>query len=94
MEQHNETQPLGSPERPEIDYPCTWVYKVIGADCSLLKDIIVSACSPLPVKISHSHTSSKGKYHSLNAELVVPNEEFRLKVYETLKCSPAVKIIL
>jgi hypothetical protein len=83
-----------SPERPEIEYPCTWVYKVIGEDCSLLKDIIVSACSPLPVKISHSHTSSKGKYHSLNAELEVPTEEVRLRIYELLKCSPVVKIVL
>jgi hypothetical protein len=83
-----------SPERPEIEYPCTWVYKVIGEDCSLLKDVIVSACSPLPVKISHSHTSSKGKYHSLNAELEVPTEEVRLRIYELLKCSPIVKIVL
>jgi hypothetical protein len=82
------------PERPEIEYPCTWVYKVIGVDCSLLKDIIVSACSPLPVKISHSHTSSKGKYHSLNAELEVPNEEVRLRIYELLKSSPVIKIVL
>ncbi len=86
--------PLNSEQRPEIEYPCTWVYKVIGEDCSLLKDSIVSACSPIPVKISHSHTSSKGKYHSLNAEVEVPTEEIRLKVYETLKRCPAVKIIL
>lgn len=94
MIHHSNNPPQGSTERPEIEYPCTWVYKVIGEDCSLLKDVIVTACSPLPVKISHSNKSSKGKYHSLNAELEVPTEEFRLKVYETLKCCPAVKIIL
>lgn len=94
MTHDRKNQTLGATDRPEIEYPCTWVYKVIGEDCSLLKDIIVSACSPLPVKISHSHMSSKGKYHSLNAELEVPNEEIRLKIYETLKCCPAVKIIL
>lgn len=91
---YNKTTPQGLPQQPEIEYPCTWVYTVIGEDCSLLKDTIVSACASLPVKISHSHTSSKGKYHSLKAELEVPTEEFRLRVYETLKCSPAVKIIL
>ncbi|MCP4343675.1 MAG: DUF493 domain-containing protein [Desulfobulbaceae bacterium] len=94
MIHHSTNMPEGTPERPDIEYPCTWVYKVIGEDCSLLKDVIVAACSPLPVKISHSHASSKGKYHSLNAELEVSSEEIRLKVYETLKCSPAVKIIL
>ncbi len=82
------------PGRPEIEYPCNWVYKVIGTDCSLLKDAIVSASAPLPVKISHSKTSSKGKYHCLNAELEIPDEEVRLKIYEKLKSSPAIKIIL
>jgi putative lipoic acid-binding regulatory protein len=94
MTHHKKNLPQESPERPDIEYPCTWVYKVIGEDCSLLKDVIVAACSPLPVKISHSHESSKGKYHSLNAELEVDSEEVRLKIYEILKCSPAVKIIL
>ena len=84
----------GTPDKPEIEYPCTWVYKVIGEDCTLLKDIIVSACAPREVTISHSHTSSKGKYHSLNAELVVPDETIRLAIYQTLKENPAVKIIL
>ena len=94
MIHHSRTPRQGSPERPEIEYPCTWVYKVIGEDCSLLKDSIVTACSPRPVKISHSNTSSNGKYHSLNAELEVPTEEVRLKIYENLKRSPAIKIIL
>lgn len=79
---------------PEIEYPCTWVYKVIGEDCTLLRDVIVATCSPTEVTISHSQTSSKGKYHSLNAELIVTSEELRLSIYETLKSDPAVKIVL
>lgn len=90
---HDKKSPL-HPERPEIEYPCTWVYKVIGSDCSLLKEVIVSSCSPHEVQISHSHSSSRGKYHSLNAELEVPNEKVRLLVYEKLKRNPAVKIVL
>jgi len=81
-------------ERPEIEYPCTWVYKVIGEDCTLLKDVITESCAPIGVSITHSHMSSKGKYHSLNAELIVPSEEIRLGIYETLKSAPAVKIVL
>lgn len=86
--------PANDGEQPEIDYPCTWVYKVIGEDCTLLKDVIISACAPAEVVISHSQTSSKGKYHSLNAELIVTSEEIRLSIYETLKSAPAVKIVL
>lgn len=86
--------PAITPERPEIVYPCTWTYKVIGDDCSLLKDVIVLACSPHPVTIRHSNSSSKGKYHSMNAEVVVPDERVRLEIYEILKGSSAVKIVL
>ncbi len=86
--------PGKSPEQPEIEYPCTWAYTVIGEDCSLLKDAIVSACAPLAVRISHSRVSSKGKYHSLHAEIEVPSEEIRLRIYQTLKASLAIKIIL
>lgn len=81
-------------ERPEIEYPCSWIYKVIGEDCSLLKDVIEKCCAPHEVTITHSHQSSKGKYHSLNAELTVPSEEVRLAIYEALKKSAAVKIVL
>ena len=88
------SSPGQSSEQPEIEYPCIWTYTVIGQDCSLLKEAIVSACAPLAVKISHSHTSSKGKYHSLHAEIEVPCEEVRLRIYQTLKTSLAVKIIL
>lgn len=90
----NQETSTNTPDRPEIQYPCVWIYKVIGEDRDLLKDVITAACSPHPVIISHSHSSSKGKYHSINAELVVADEPARLKIYETLKNNPAVKIVL
>lgn len=91
---NNKMSPENGGERPEIDYPCTWNYKVIGENCTLLKDVIISTCAPAEVSISHSQTSSKGKYHSLNAELIVTSEEIRLSIYETLKNDPSVKIVL
>jgi len=82
------------PEKPEIEYPCNWIYKVIGEDTQLLKELIVTACAPANVKITHSHSSSGGKYHSLNAALIVESEEMRLQIYELLKSHPSVKIVL
>lgn len=81
-------------ERLELEYPCSWMYKVIGEDCTLLKDEITRACAPIEVTITHSHVSSKGKYHSLNAELTVPSEEVRLSIFEKLKAAPTVKFVL
>jgi len=70
------------------------MYKVIGEDTGLLKEIILTACAPAPVDIRHSHSSSGGKYHSLNATLVVESEEMRLQIYELLKNHPDIKIVL
>ena len=81
-------------EKPEIEYPCTWVYKVIGSDKDLLTEVIMTACAPASVKIAHSNTSSKGTYLSLNASLVVEDEKMRLQIYELLKNHPAVKFVL
>jgi uncharacterized protein len=89
-----QTPPAKSPDRPEIEYPCIWTYKVIGTDQDLLKEVIVEACSPHAVLITHSHTSAKGKYHSVNAELVVPDETVRLRIYAVLQSSSAVKLVL
>lgn len=94
MTSEENLQPPAPRRRPEIAYPCTWVYKVIGTDCTLLKDAIVAACSPYPVTIGYSHSSSKGKYHSLNAELIVIDETVRLEIYEALRSSSVVKIVL
>ena len=81
-------------EKPEIQYPCTWVYKVIGEDTDILQELIITACAPAEVDIAHSLSSSGGKYHSLNATLEVESERMRLQIYELLKSHPAVKIVL
>lgn len=81
-------------KKPEIDYPCNWVYKVIGENSDILREVIVTACAPAKVEIAHSHSSSGGKYHSFNATLVVENEKMRLDIYDLLKNHPDVKIVL
>lgn len=82
------------PDKPVIDYPCLWAYTVIGEDPVILRELIVTACAPATVQITHGNTSSGGKYHSLKAAVTVENEEMRLQVYQLLKAHPAVKIIL
>ncbi len=94
MKFHCKDQTAASPERPEIDYPCSWIYKVVGRDRTLLEEVIITACAPEDVTISHSNASSSGKYHSLNAELTVKDEATRLAIYESLKCHPIVKLVL
>lgn len=80
--------------KPEIEYPCLWLYKVVGKDQESLRDAIIAACTPVPVRISPSRSSSQGTYWSLNAELEVKDEDMRLSIYQSLTSHPAVKLVL
>ena len=78
----------------QIQYPCLWLYKVIGMDreklYKALGEIIdIDSCS-----ISHSNSSRTGKYHCLNLEVSVMSEEERNSIYMALKGHPQVKIVL
>ncbi len=80
--------------KPEINYPCDWLYKVIGKNPEEVEKAIIETCTPHEVKISHSHASSSGKYHSFNAEIKVVSEEQRLSLYKTLQNHPEIQIVL
>lgn len=80
--------------KPEIHYPCLWQYKVIGTDIKKIEDAIKEVCAPVPANINYSHSSSSGKYHSLNAEIEVQDDEARLSLYRALHNHPAIKVVL
>lgn len=80
--------------KPEINYPCTWEYKVIGTSEEKLRAVILAACMPVVPSITLTNVSSKGTYFSLNASLVVEDEEMRLKIFSHLTNSPEVKIVI
>lgn len=86
--------PFSFNRKPQIDYPCQWQYKVIGKDPELIKAAILSSCTPIPVRISHSHSSSRGSYLSYNADVRVENEAMRLSIYQSLCSHPAIKLVL
>ena len=78
----------------QLDYPCKWLYKVIGMDRERLHRAIMDTISSKPCKISISNTSSSGKYICLNLEITVADEDDRNAIYLDLKAHPHVKIVL
>ena len=78
----------------QLDYPCKWLYKVIGMDREQLHRAIMDTISSKPSKISISNTSSSGKYICLDLEITVENEDDRNAIYLDLKAHPHVKIVL
>jgi uncharacterized protein len=78
----------------QLEYPCPWVYKIIGADENEMRVAVAEIIRDRTYKISHSRDSKTDKYHCLNIELSVESESHRTTLYEALKAHQAVKIIL
>lgn len=80
--------------KPEIIYPCRWVYKVVGKDYELVRMAVLEVIPDRTCEICYSRSSSAGKYLSLSIEVEVESEEQRNSFYMALKEHPAVKIVL
>jgi putative lipoic acid-binding regulatory protein len=80
--------------KPKLNYPCQWVYKVVGTNQDELRQAIMKIITDTPCEINFSNSSSSGKYLCLNLEITVQSEEERNSIYSNLKAQPQVKIIL
>ena len=80
--------------KAKLDYPCQWLYKVIGTDHEQLRQAIMEIITNIPCKINLSNSSSSGKYLCLNLEITVQSEEERNSIYLNLKAHPNIKIVL
>ena len=80
--------------KAKLDYPCQWLYKVIGTDHEQLRKAIMEIITNIPCEINLSNNSGSGKYLCLNLEITVQNEEERNSIYLNLKAHPNIKIVL
>ena len=80
--------------KPDIDYPCQWLFKVIGSDCLEIETAIKEVIGEASFKITASNASSSGKYRSINLEMEVTSEEHRLALYRNLGDCAAIKVVL
>lgn len=87
-------KPFSCKDKPSIKYPCAWTYKVIGTDETDLRAAIETVLGKKNLLISKSHSSSGGKYLSLNAEIVVEDDASRLQHYQNLKNHAAIKVVM
>ena len=86
--------PDNKKKKIQLEYPCPWVYKIIGPDEDEMHSAVAEIIRDRTYKISHSRKSEKGKYHCLNVALTVESDSHRTTLYEALKAHRAVKIVL
>jgi putative lipoic acid-binding regulatory protein len=80
--------------KPRIDYPCPWVYKVIGRDLEGLGRAITEILGKSRHTVTPSRRSKGGAYHCLDVALTVESEAVRIGYYERLRQHPDVMMVL
>jgi putative lipoic acid-binding regulatory protein len=80
--------------KPRIDYPCCWVYKVIGRDPESMRSAITEAMAGCAHAVTPSRSSRSGAYQCLNVETTVESEPVRLDLYERLRRHPAIIMVM
>ncbi len=78
---------------PSIDYPCEWIYKVIGRDKESVHSAITSIIQGNKYYINDSNTSKAGKYLSFNVTVMVSDEAYRNNIYQALKGHDDIKFV-
>lgn len=83
-------------DKGKIEYPCMWLYKVIGADRESVEKALANIFvdENKGVKVNFSNISKKGNYLAFNVELKVKDEQQRDLIYNRLKKHPDIKAVL
>ena len=81
-------------EKPEINYPCEWGYKIIGTDKILLETAIFEVMGRRDYKAPTHNTSSKGKFHSLTTACIVESQGDRDSIFKAFHNHYAVKMVI
>lgn len=81
-------------QKPDINYPCQWGYKIIGTEEAALRSAVTEVVQDVAHSVTPSNRSASGRYICLDVEILVLNEDQRLTIYEGLRRHPAVKIVL
>ena len=84
----------GCQTKPKIDYPCPWLFKVIGFDRQEIEQVIAEIVGGIPFTVTTSNASSGGRYQSVNLEMEVTSEENRDSIYQNLAAHSAIKVVL
>ncbi len=81
-------------EKPTIEYPCEWGFKVIGTDKEKLQKCIFDIMAYKDYKCRDGNISSKGKFISMNASCEVCSQEERDELFKAFQDHCDVKMVI
>lgn len=81
-------------EKPHIDYPTQWGYKIIGNDKEALQACIKEVMGKKEYLSSSGNISKNGKFHSYNASCTVESQEERDRLFKSFQDHKDVKMVI
>lgn len=81
-------------EKLKLDYPCSWVYKIVLLESANAKKVASSILEGREHTVKESKVSKKGKYKSYNLDLLVHNDDDRKEIYSLLGDHQDIKMVL
>jgi hypothetical protein len=78
----------------DIEYPCRWVYKVLGSDETSIRGAVLEVIDLADVTLELSNKSSSGNFVSVNVGVTVTDHEQRVALYDGLRGHDAVRMVL
>ena len=83
-----------SNETLDLNYPCSWIYKVVLHEKINVKTTIYQVLEKREHSIKSSNVGKKGKFKSYTLELLVHNEDDRKELYKILGEHDDIKMVL
>ncbi len=80
-------------QKPNIQYPCTWPYTVIGSDPAGISNAMPVVLENFAYQFKESNKSKTGKFTSFHVLVHVQSEEERNSIFTSLKNVQSVKIV-
>ena len=89
-------------QKPVVEYPCPWGYKVIGLDEDSMRGAVkqcLDTClnqnsGDREFELGQSRTSKGGKYVSLSLNLRVQDEAERDAIFTALTSRPEIMMVI
>ena len=81
-------------EKPDIEYPCEWGYKIIGTDKVKLQATVFDVVGEREYTTKEGNSSSKGKFHTLNMKCRVESQADRDAIFKAFQEHEDVKMVI
>ena len=82
------------PPKLDLDYPCGWEYRVIGAEETAVRSAIAEVLGDRSYEARTGRRSEGGKWITVVVDLEVSDEDDRTSTYRALLAQPAIRVIL